>query len=41
MGVFVDAAAECVHAGGMQGAVVIQSVLDCAVIAWRPARRPW
>ncbi len=34
MGIFVHADAECVHSSGMQGTVVIQSVLDCTVVAW-------
>ena len=35
MGIAVHADAECVHASGMQGTVVIQSVLDCTVTAWK------
>jgi hypothetical protein len=34
MGIFAGADAECVHASGMPGTIVIQSMLDCAAVAW-------
>jgi len=39
MGIFCHADAECVHAGGTPGAIVIQTMLDCTAVAWETSEK--